>query len=71
MDAREEQRGNYPHVKRIPTRWRDNDVYRHINNVVYYEYFDTVINGYLIEAGGLDISQSPAVGFSVESHADS
>ena len=66
MDAREEQRENYPHVKRIPTRWRDNDVYRHINNVVYYEYFDTVINGYLIEAGGLDISQSPAVGFSVE-----
>ena len=66
MDAREEQRENYPHVKRIPTRWRDNDVYRHINNVVYYEFFDTVINGYLIEAGGLDISQSPAVGFSVE-----
>ncbi len=44
----------------------DNDVYQHVNNVVYYSYFDTVINRYLIEAGGLDIQASPIIGIAVE-----
>ena len=57
----------YPHVAHVPTRWRDNDVYGHVNNVVYYAYFDTVINRYLIEAGGLDIAAGPAIGVCVES----
>ena len=59
MDARAERRKHYPHTQRIPTRWRDNDVYRHINNVVYYEYFDTVINRYLIEAGRAGYKRKP------------
>jgi acyl-CoA thioester hydrolase len=44
----------------------DNDVYGHVNNVVYYAYFDTVVNGHLIDAGLLDIAESPAVGLVVE-----
>jgi len=52
----------------IPTRWMDNDVYGHVNNVVYYAYFDTVINRYLIDEGGLDIARSESIGLCVESH---
>ncbi|MEJ7892841.1 MAG: thioesterase family protein [Solirubrobacteraceae bacterium] len=58
----------YPHVREIPTRWKDNDVYGHVNNVEYYSYFDTVINAYLITEGGLDIHAGPVVGLCVESH---
>ena len=46
----------------------DNDVYGHVNNVVYYSYFDTVINRYLVEAGGLDIAHGDVIGLCVESH---
>ena len=63
-----ERREHYKVSRRIPTRWRDNDVYHHINNVIYYEFFDTVINGYLMEAGGLDYSGGESVGFAVETH---
>ena len=63
-----ERREYYKVSRRIPTRWRDNDVYHHINNVIYYEFFDTVINGYLMEAGGLDYSGGESVGFAVETH---
>lgn len=49
-----ETRKDYPHYLEIPTRWMDVDRYRHVNNVVYYSYFDTVINEYLINEGGLD-----------------
>ena len=45
-------RDGYPHLADIPTRWNDNDVYGHVNNVEYYAYFDTVINRWLIEQGG-------------------
>ena len=68
MDPKQERRANYRHQLRIPTRWRDNDVYHHINNVIYYEFFDTVINGYLMDAGGLDFSGGDSVGFAVETH---
>jgi len=54
------------HFLGIPTRWMDNDVYGHVNNAVYYAYFDTVINRYLIEAGGLDFRNGPVVGIAVE-----
>ncbi|HSC23806.1 MAG TPA: thioesterase family protein [Casimicrobiaceae bacterium] len=50
----------------IPTRWMDNDVYGHINNVTYYAYFDTLVNEHLIRAGGLDIRHGPAIGIVVE-----
>jgi acyl-CoA thioester hydrolase len=62
-----ETRRDYGHWLAIPTRWMDNDVYGHVNNVVYYSYFDTVINAYLIDAGGLDIEKSPVIGLCVES----
>jgi acyl-CoA thioester hydrolase len=59
-------RAAFRHFRPIATRWMDNDVYGHVNNVVYYAYFDTVVNGHLIEAGLLDIAESPAVGLVVE-----
>ena len=61
-------RAGFPHFVVVPTRWMDNDVYGHVNNVVYYSYFDTVINRYLIEAGGLDIAAGPVIGVAAESH---
>ena len=61
-------RAGYPHVHRISTRWKDNDVYGHVNNVEYYSFFDTVINEYLIRVGGLDIHRGPVIGLCVESH---
>jgi acyl-CoA thioester hydrolase len=60
--------GGYPHHLDIPTRWMDNDVYGHVNNVQYYSYFDTVINEYLIRAGGLDIHGGAVIGVCAESH---
>jgi acyl-CoA thioester hydrolase len=60
-------RAGFGHFLSIPTRWMDNDVYGHVNNVVYYSYFDTVINQYLIAAGGLDIATSPVIGIAAES----
>jgi acyl-CoA thioester hydrolase len=61
-----ETRDRYQHFLSIPTRWMDNDVYVHVNNVVYYSYFDTVVNGYLISSGVLDIEESPVIGLVVE-----
>jgi acyl-CoA thioester hydrolase len=62
------ERERYPHVLAVPTRWMDNDVYGHVNNVQYYSFFDTVINEYLISAGGLDIHGGEAIGLCAESH---
>ncbi len=59
---------DYPHVLPIPTRWKDNDVYGHVNNVEYYSYFDTVINTWLIREGGLDIHAGREIGLCAESH---
>jgi acyl-CoA thioester hydrolase len=61
-------RAGYPYVQRITTRWMDNDVYGHVNNVVYYSYFDTVINTWLIEQAGLDIHAGAQIGLCAESH---
>lgn len=63
-------RSAYRHFSSIATRWMDNDAYGHINNVVYYSYFDTVVNRYLIEAGVLDIAHSPVIGLVVETHCN-
>ena len=60
------QRAEYAHFTEITTRWSDNDAYRHVNNVVYYGFFDTAVNRLLIEAGALDLEDSPAVGLVVE-----
>lgn len=60
-------RSEFPHFLDIPTRWMDNDAYGHVNNVVYYSYFDTAVNRFLIDQGVLDIQNSPVVGYVVES----
>jgi acyl-CoA thioester hydrolase len=62
------ERRQYPHFESVPTRWLDNDVYGHVNNVVYYALFDTVINRWLIEEGGLDIRNGDVLGVCAESH---
>lgn len=59
-------RADFPHYLAIPTRWMDNDVYGHVNNALYYAFFDTVINQYLIVAGGLDIHAGNIIGLAVE-----
>ena len=60
-------RAAYRHWLTIPTRWMDNDIYGHVNNVIYYSYFDTVINTFLIDAGGLDIHRHGPIGLCAES----
>jgi acyl-CoA thioester hydrolase len=63
-------RAQYRHFLPIQTRWSDNDAYGHVNNVVYYSWFDTVVNEYLIAAGALDIQASPVVGLVVETQCN-
>ena len=60
-------RADYKKLTPIQTRWNDNDVYGHVNNVVYYAYFDTIINEVLIHEGKLDIHSGEAIGLCVES----
>jgi acyl-CoA thioester hydrolase len=60
------KRADFKHFLTIPTRWMDNDLYGHVNNVVYYAYFDTIINRYLIDPGGLDIHNGAVIGIAVE-----
>ncbi|MFC6339612.1 acyl-CoA thioesterase [Pseudomonas sp. CCM 7891] len=64
------RRADYCHFQPIITRWHDNDVYGHVNNVTYYSFFDTAVNTYLIEQGGLDIHGGEVVGFVVSSACD-
>jgi acyl-CoA thioester hydrolase len=61
---------DYKFVCPITTRWSDNDVYGHVNNVTFYSYFDTAANRYLIERGGLDIHGGAIIGLVVESHCN-
>jgi acyl-CoA thioester hydrolase len=61
-----QRRADYPHTLPITTRWMDNDAYGHVNNVVYFSYFDTVVNTYLIAEGALDIRKSAVIGLVVE-----
>jgi acyl-CoA thioester hydrolase len=63
-------RAAFPHLAEITTRWMDNDVYGHVNNVVYYSFFDTVVNGYLIAQGALDIATSDVIGLVVETQCN-
>jgi acyl-CoA thioester hydrolase len=61
-----QRRADYPHLLAITTRWMDNDAYGHVNNVVYYSYFDTVVNTYLIGTRALDVQDGPVIGYTVE-----
>ena len=63
-------RAHYRVFYPITTRWHDNDIYGHVNNVTYYSYFDSAVNRYLIEEGGLDIHSSNTVAFVVNSSCD-
>ena len=60
-------RADFTAYRTITTRWMDNDVYGHVNNVVYYSYFDTAVNAFLIEASGIDIRALPQIGIVAES----
>jgi len=63
-------RDAYRRYTTLSTRWMDNDAYGHLNNVVYYSLFDTVVNRTLIEAGALDIERSDVIGLVVETHCN-
>ena len=65
-----ELRDTYRHFQAIPTRWADNDVYGHVNNVVYYSFFDTVVNQYLIEQRALNLETSTVIGLVVETQCE-
>jgi acyl-CoA thioester hydrolase len=60
------RRSSFPVLRSAPTRWGDNDVYGHVNNVMYYSMFDTAVNGWLIEACAFDIRDLPALGVVAE-----
>ena len=60
-------RESYPAWQSIDTRWADNDMYRHVNNIVYYSWFDTVVNRWLIEEGLLTLRDDPLIGLVVQS----
>lgn len=64
--AARKPRHAYKHFLPLQTRWADNDIYGHVNNVAYYGYFDTIVNTYLIGAGVLDIHAGPVIGLVVE-----
>jgi acyl-CoA thioester hydrolase len=60
----------FVHFSTITTRWMDNDVYGHVNNVQYYSFFDTVVNGYLVAKGALDPTCGDVIGLVVETHCN-
>jgi acyl-CoA thioester hydrolase len=66
-DAPGPRRWQFRVLRPIATRWMDNDHYGHVNNVAYYSFFDTAVNGFLIEAAGTDIRDLPAIGVVAES----
>lgn len=65
-----QERGAYQAFKTITTRWSDNDVYGHVNNVVYYSWFDTAVNSHLIEQGALDIEHGETLGLVIETQCN-
>ncbi|MBS0494478.1 MAG: acyl-CoA thioesterase [Proteobacteria bacterium] len=65
-----EPRQAYRAFRTIGTRWMDNDVYGHVNNVVYYSWFDTAVNAYLIEQGALDIHHGETIGLVIETQCN-
>ncbi|MDE2400162.1 MAG: acyl-CoA thioesterase [Burkholderiales bacterium] len=68
--AQAQDRSAYAHFNTITTRWLDNDMYGHVNNVTYYSYFDTAVNRYLIDAGVLDIHAGEVIGLVIETHCN-
>jgi len=66
MTSEKPTRTDYKHFLPLQTRWADNDIYGHVNNVTYYGFFDTIVNEYLINAGALDIHGGSVIGLVVE-----
>lgn len=66
MPRPRKSRADYALLSRMTTRWRDNDVYGHLNNAVYYEYVDACVNGWILETGALAIPDGPVIGLVVE-----
>src|SRR3954453_592711 len=64
------RRDQYRAFRAITTRWMDNDVYGHVNNVVYYSFFDTAVNGLLVDAGVLDFHAGAVIGLVVETQCN-
>jgi len=69
-EIKPEPLASYKVFRAIDTRWMDNDAYGHVNNVVYYSWFDTAVNGYLIEQGVLDIHRGDTIGLVVQTHCN-
>ena len=65
-----QRRDAYPVFREISTRWSDNDVYGHVNNVIYYSWFDTAVNAYLVEQGVLDIHEGQTIGLVIETQCN-
>jgi len=70
MRAEPKKRNDYRHFHPVTTRWMDNDAYGHVNNVVYYSWFDTAVNQFLITNGVLDIERSPVIGLVIETQCN-
>jgi acyl-CoA thioester hydrolase len=70
MRAQAKNRSDYQHFCDITSRWMDNDVYGHVNNVVYYSWFDTAVNEFLVKNGVLEIEKSPVIGLVIETHCN-
>lgn len=70
MRAEANRRSDYKHFHAITTRWMDNDAYGHVNNVVYYSWFDTVVNQFLIANSVLNIERSPVIGLVIETQCN-
>lgn len=70
MRAKADQRCDYRHFNAITARWMDNDVYGHVNNVIYYSWFDTAVNQFLIANNVLDIEHSSVVGLVIETQCN-
>ncbi|HEX2531697.1 MAG TPA: thioesterase family protein [Burkholderiaceae bacterium] len=70
MRVEAKRRSAYKHFHEITTRWMDNDAYGHVNNVVYYNWFDTAVNQFLIAHGALDIERSPVIGLVIETQCN-
>ncbi|MBI5483312.1 MAG: acyl-CoA thioesterase [Deltaproteobacteria bacterium] len=70
MSIKSDKRSDYRHFHTITTRWMDNDTYGHVNNVIYYSWFDTAVNQFLIANGVLDIERSPVIGLVIETQCN-
>ncbi len=70
MQSKADKRCDYKYLHAVTTRWMDNDIYGHVNNVIYYSWFDTAVNQFLIAHNVLDIEHSPVVGLVIETQCN-